>query len=107
MATVVIPVRSDLDDYTITVILNEVTFGLHFARNSRDERWIMEVRDADGVTLHSGRPVVVDYPLVSLFPSRSLPNGFLIAIDTSGAGREIQEKEDFGDRVKLVFKEAA
>jgi len=102
MATQIIPVRSDLDDYTITVVLSAVTFGLHFAWNSRASCWIIEVRDSEGERL-AGCAVVVDYPLFARFPDRNLPNGYLIAIDTSGANREIEEKEDLGDRVKLAF----
>jgi len=103
MTTVVIPTRSDLDYYVETVTLGGTGFRLGFAWNTRDERWYLDIEDSSGTTLIAGLAIVVDCPLTLRFPSLSLPKGLLLAMDTTGEGREIADKEDLGDRVQLVF----
>ena len=101
-----IPVRSDLDYYSMTVSLAEVDYRLSFAFNTRDSRWYMDVAQADGTVLVSGTPIVVDMPLLLRFTDTDLPAGYLVATDATGAGLE-PVKDDFGDRVQLIFIPAA
>lgn len=103
MAVVQIPTRSDLDDWSLAVDLNGVGFGLRFVWNTRDSRWMMDIRDSAGAVLLTGIPVVVNQPLTLPHVGTDLPDGLLLAMDTSGEYREIIEKTDLGDRVKLVF----
>jgi len=102
MAVETIPVRYDLDFYEMTVALGEVDFRLTFAYNTRGVRWHMDIAQADGTALLDGIPIVVDTPLLLRFTNVNLPAGYLIATDTTGEGIE-PEKDDFGDRVQLVF----
>ncbi len=97
-----IPIRSDLDYYSMTVSLAGIDYRLSFAYNTRDSRWYMSVAQADGTVLVSGTPIVVDMPLLLRFTDTDLPAGYLVATDSTGEGLE-PEKDDFGDRVKLVF----
>lgn len=102
MAVETIPVRADLDFYAMTVTLGELDFRLTFAFNTRDSRWHISVAQADGTELLSGIPIVVDQPLLLRFTNVDLPVGYLVATDSTGEGIE-PAKDDFGDRVKLVF----
>lgn len=103
MAAELIPVRSDLDDYSITVDLGGKSYGLRFAWNTRDGRWMMDIRDSSGTALKTGLPVIVNTPLNGRFADSTMPDGYLIALDTSGDYQEIEAQEDFGGRVKLLF----
>jgi hypothetical protein len=102
MAVETIPVRSDIDYYAMTVALGENDFRLTFAYNTRDDRWYMDIAKADGTALVNGVPMVVDTPLLLRYTNPALPEGYLIATDTTGEGIEAA-KEDFGDRVQLIF----
>ena len=106
MAVETIPVRSDVDFYAMTVALGENDYRLSFAYNTRDERWYMDIAQADGAALVSGVPCVVDTPLLLRYTNPALPEGYLIATDTTGEGIEAT-KDDFGDRVQLTFIPAA
>lgn len=97
-----IPVRSDLDYYAMAVTLGELEFRLTFAYNTRDARWYMDVAKSDGTALVSGVKIVADHPLLLRYTNIDLPVGYLVATDSTGEGIE-PEKDDFGDRVKLVF----
>ena len=103
MAAVVIPVRSDLDDYSIVVELDGTSYQLRFRWNVRDGRWYMTIRTAAGVVLRAGLAVVVDAPINQRAVGDGLPRGYLIAQDTSGQGVEIEDQDDFGGRVKLLY----
>lgn len=103
MASVEIPVRSDLDDFSHVVDLDGVTYQIRLVKNMRDMAWAMDIRDAEGTPLLTGRLVRVDVPLTGLAPRGDLPPGLLIAQDTSGEGEEIDDWEDLGSRVRLMY----
>jgi hypothetical protein len=83
--------------------MDGVEYLLDFAWNTRDSRWYVSIKDADGVSLVESCAVVVDYPLFRKYASARLPPGYLMAIDTSGAGEDMTEMEDLGVRVQLVY----
>ena len=103
VASVKIPLRSDLDNWSLAVDLDEVSYQLHFCWNVRDEAWALDIRDGDGDDLLSGVMVRVDVPLNGLAPRGDLPPGQLMAIDTSGEGKGIDDKEDLGERVQMIY----
>ena len=104
MAIVEIPVRSDLDRYSLTVDLEGTEYRLLFAFNSRDDHWYLSVDLTDGTALVSGTAIVADSPLLGRWAWRQeLPaDGYLMAVDSSGEAEE-PRKEDLGDRVKLLW----
>jgi len=107
MSVIEIPVRSDLYNWSLAVELEEVPYQLAFVWNVRDVAWYMDIRSADGTDLLNGIPVRVDTPLNGKTTSTALPPGYLIAVDTSGEAEDIEEPEEFGDRVKLFYIESA
>lgn len=88
--------------YTFECDLDDITYRFSFEWNDRDAGWYMSIADVDGVPLVSGRRVVLDYPLLSLYADARLPRGVLQAVDTSEAQAE-PGLLDLGDRVKLVY----
>lgn len=104
MAILEIPVRSDLDAYSLIVTLEGTDYRLAFRYNTRAARWIMSMELTDGTALASGIPIVANVPLLGRWSWKDdLPaDGFLMAVDSTGDEEE-PAKEDFGDRVKLLW----
>lgn len=106
MATLVIPTRTDRARYSIEIDLDQLSFRFDFDWNDRSESWSFNLYDASNVLLLAGRKVVVGFPLLNRFRDPRLPPGDLHAIDTSGANLD-PKFADLGDRVKLLYVEAA
>lgn len=101
-----LPLRTDgTPFYSFECALDGESFVFAFRWNTRDESWSFDVDDAAGNRLVSGRKVVLDWPLLVRFRSESLPEGQLVATDTSGEG-EAPSLEDFGTRVVLSYYSA-
>jgi hypothetical protein len=105
MATFIIPTRTDLEYYTERVELDGVVFELTFSWNTREEVWMISVADADGVALASGVKIVVDWELFRSVSNADMPEGIMMALDTSGAGLDPGLTE-LGERVILLYQEA-
>lgn len=104
MAILEIPVRNDLDRYSLIATINETDYRMLFGYNTRDDHWYLSVSLTDGTELATGIAVVANTPLLARWQwDQRLPqNGFLMAVDASGEDKE-PVKEDFGDRVKLMW----
>ena len=99
----VIPATGIDPRFALSVPLDGVDFSLAFAWNTRDERWYMDVYDADENPLAVGVPLVVDVPLLQKYATDGMPAGWLIAYDATGRGNEIADQEDLGVRVQLMY----
>lgn len=90
-----------------TVEFDGVIVGLRLWWNARAQRWILDVTDQAGAEIASGLGLVIGRSLLARFGARpDMPPGSLVAVDTSGAGREAG-RDDLGDRVRLVYADAA
>lgn len=89
--------------YSAQATLDGVDYLLELAWNTRDSRWYLSLFSAAGVALAQSIPLVVDFPLLRRFRGEEFPPGYLMAIDTTGAGREIEVQDDLGARVQLVY----
>lgn len=99
---VVIPIVADVPDFDLQVELDGTTYTLEFQWNERDEGWYLTTKTAEDDIIVAGRRVVLDMPLLSRFADDRLPDGVLVAIDTSGTGAE-PGYEDLGRRVLLLY----
>ena len=107
MSTVEIPVSSDVEHYDLQVTLDGVALTLEFRWNSRSEAWYLDLLNADGDTVASGRKLIVDWPLMLRGfrdTSEDLPRGELYTLDTSGGGVR-PGRNDLGSRVRLYYEE--
>lgn len=68
----------------------------------RPGAWYLDLGLPNGTQLAAGIRVVVDWQLLRHRTDPRLPPGQLVAIDTSGRGRDIEEQTELGERV-LVF----
>jgi len=106
MALLIIPTRTDLDNYEMSVELDGATYQFIFAWNYRDQAWYFSIADSDGVPIASGVRIVVDWILLKHISDSRKPPGTLVAIDTAGTGVDPGLTE-LGDRVQLMYQEAA
>lgn len=104
MAVLEIPVQSEIDRYSLSVSIEDTEYRMRFSFNTRDEHWYLSVEQLDGTPLVSGTAIVANTPLLARWAWKpELPqNGYLMAVDSSGEAAE-PAKEDFGDRVKLLW----
>lgn len=105
MATIQIPLRSDLDAWEITVDLDGRTYNFEFAWNGRGEFWSLIIRNDVQQELVAGIPLRVNSDLLGRFVRDDLPPGVLTLFDTSGAELEAA-KGDLGGRCVLLYQEA-
>lgn len=104
MTVLEIPVRNDLDKYSLIVTIADTDYRLRLTHNTRDDHWYLAVWLTDGTQLADGIPVVVDTPLLGRWAwNPDLPqDGYLMAVDVTGDGAD-PVKDDLGDRVKLLW----
>lgn len=106
MATTVLPTRTDgVQRYSLKVQLGSKYFTLEFRWNARDLSWGVVIADAAGIVL-TAKKIVVGIPLTVHQVDSRLPNGELIAVDTTGKDRDPGLTE-LGGRVLLTFTDAA
>lgn len=108
----VIPLRNDLPNFTIDVVLDAVSYNLEFRFNTRDKFWYLTVRDETDDVIAASLKLVIDHPLGARITDPRWPPGALLAQDTSGQRRDptydaATKRGDLGDRVILLYFEAA
>lgn len=89
-------------DYTQRTILDGVEYILAFRWNGRAAKWFFSLYDQSGDPIVEGVKVVADFPLLRPVSDTRKPPGDLIALDTTGEGRDPGLGE-LGDRVILTY----
>ena len=105
MATLEIPVRTDLPNYNERVDLEGTTYIFKFRFNSRWQTWIMDILTADEDNILVGVPIHVNLPLISKIRDERLPQGFLFAINIENTYQDPTE-DNFGQNVLLLYRES-
>jgi hypothetical protein len=102
MAISTIPVRSDLESYSLTIALDGTTYGFDFHWNARMGKWIFDLYDSTLSPILEDLPVYVgQFPLVR-FQDARLPPGILYFFDTTGQDLD-PGQDDFGTRVLMIY----
>lgn len=78
-----IPLRTDLEDYTLQATLDQTIYTLRMRFNRRDQNWYMDVMDQNSVPIRMGLKVLIDWPLGVRTRNPLWPPGCFIAVDTS------------------------
>ncbi len=106
MAFFIVPVPSTAQAFEIQVEMNTELFTLAFRFYPRDDFWRMTVSKADAVIL-SQIKVVNTLDLLGQFDYlEDLPAGTIIVFDHEGLDAD-PGSENFGDRVVLMYQDAA
>jgi hypothetical protein len=90
-------------DYTLP--LDGATYRLRLTYRQRQDRWYVDLFDADDAALVRGAMLTVDTPLLEDIRIPGLPPGALMCLDTTGAG-EPCGYEDLGRRCVLLYLSA-
>ena len=106
MATIELPVRSDLPAFEFTLDLEEALYTLAFRWNDRKERWLMDIKDSNGADLLMGIVLLTDVNITDPYIIEGLPPGRFFVIDESGAGKN-PGINDLGNDVKVFYLESA
>lgn len=106
MATLTLPLRSDLEAFEFESELDGVTFGFSFLWNPRDSFWSFDLLNGDGDVLQAGVRAVIGLPLMWRALGDDLPAGTLIFVDTARTDLE-PGVADLGARVQLLYIDAA
>lgn len=104
MATLELPVRSDLKSYEFTIELDGSVFTLRFKFNERGDLWTMDIADAQNVDILNGIALQTNIDLTNDVVKSDLPLGSFILIDESGQDRD-PGSEDLGNDIKLLYSE--
>lgn len=106
MATLVLPVRSDITAYQFQMDLEGIIYTLDFGYNNRSGRWYMSIFDQVANTLLIGDiPILINIPLHDQYIDTSLPPGRFIALDETGQNNEATI-DNFGNEIKLFYEES-
>jgi hypothetical protein len=100
-----IPLRSDLEHYSLDVSLDGATYSLSFRWNRRDLSWWMGIADSAGNEILAPRKMVVDWPLLSRLRKSTFPPGDFIVLDTANLGID-PGRDELGKRIQLVYADA-
>jgi hypothetical protein len=86
------------------VALGNATYVVTFRYNARMDRWLIDVADANTVPLVTGLPILGGWPMIQRFQGivKGLPEGFWVALDMTGAGRDPQQ-ETLGGDIPLFY----
>lgn len=100
---ITIPTRGDVPYYDIQIPLEGVVYTLEFRWNVRANAWFMAILDETGERPYAtGLRLVVDWPL-SAYTTGRQPPGIFVALDTSNQSRDIEQIDELGARVRLVY----
>ena len=97
-----IPTRSDIQQYTIRVDLEDGTWNFRFHFNNRDSHWYLHIYDTAMVPLLT-TALVVNWSLIGRFVKTTLPPGRLVLVDLEGKESECGEL-DLGTRCVLMYE---
>lgn len=84
MAILTLPVDQDAPWYQFTITLDDASYTIEMAFNTRAERWMLTLSDAVGTPVVASIPVLIQRDLLSPFRTLAVPPGYLIAGDTTG-----------------------
>ena len=101
-----IPTSTDatLSDYDQRVVLDGQEYGLRFRYNERSGYWYLDLTDADGVALVSGRKLVRGARVLGRSGDPRLPPGRLMVV---GLGDPGLEELGAGGLASLVYVDEA
>jgi hypothetical protein len=88
--------------YDYTVDLNGTEYRIKLFYRERQDRWYLDLLDADDVPILMGRILVIERPLLAQYVSDSSPAGELVLVDTAASDVECGF-EDLGARCFLMF----
>lgn len=97
-----IPIQREEYRFEIRTSIDDVEYVLFFYWLERQERWCMDIKDANGDDLTLGIVLNVDRELIRQYTIEGMPSGMLFLMDMTDAHEECGIDE-LGDRCKLIY----
>ncbi len=69
--------------YSFSITLDNKTYTFSFTWNVRGEFWVLDIDDVNNTRIISGIKVVLNYDLLEDYKHLAIPQGMLMALDTS------------------------
>ncbi len=105
MSFQLLPVTSDIPNYTFEVDLDGNSYFFDFRWNERASLWIMCIQDVNKNDLIDGVPILCDQSLLAQYDyNAALPPGTLYAYDPTG-NDDPPGRTELGNRVRLCYAE--
>lgn len=104
MATLELPVRSDVKAYSFSLELDGLLYTFRFRFNDRTGLWSMDIADSIDNDILNGVSLLINVPLIDVTKTL-LPPGEFILIDETGEDRN-PGADDLGNDIKLLYQEA-
>ncbi len=100
-----IPVNPDESAFKIRMALEGRDYVLSFDFNTRMNRWILGIYDAEEDPIVVGIAMNIDSSLLRLYVDNRLPPGEMILFDTSEKHIECS-RDELGKRCELLYLES-
>lgn len=102
-----VPTSTTIPAYRQRVTLDGVTFVFRFRFNTRINSWLIDIFREDDTPVVVGRRCLIDWLLLRQHSYKEdAPAGHLTVFDTT-ARKEPPLIDDFGERVLLLYSDAA
>lgn len=88
MAVRRIRLDQNLPAYSFTTVLDNVSYLIEAAYNTRRDRWTLGIYDSGGTPLLVGIPLCIDRDLIAPYRTLSIPQGTLVCFDDTDAGTQ-------------------
>lgn len=99
-----IPIDAELGNQEFEVSLAGDVFRLNFSFNRRMDRWVMDIKDAEGNAIILGINLVLGIDLIARFVMNEKPKGQLFLLNSKDPFVEATEST-LGTDVRLYFLE--
>lgn len=84
MAIITLPLAQNTPWYDFSMPLDQTTYTVEMAFNTRANRWMLTLGDVSGSPIVYNLPVVIQRDLLLGLHHLPVPPGYLVAIDLSG-----------------------
>lgn len=99
----VIPLDTTFTAFDVETSLGGTVFKFFFKYNSRTDRWEFDLFDAADTLLIQGVKIVLNISLLGQYQNLSFPAGEIRAVQNEIAVNTDPGRNDFDDRVELLF----
>lgn len=94
----------DANDFVQSVLLDGMTYKLHFCWNDYKQQWTMDLRDSQNKDIVRGLAVVPNYPLLSPHRRANVPPGEILAVVVNAdTGKFIGRSDFINGKATLVY----
>lgn len=105
MALLTLPITNDTFNYQFRTVLDDVVYTIEIRYNERINRWILSLSDSEGVSLVTGKIILLNGVSWINFKADNIPKGFLLTLNVKDSNIE-PELSNFGKDVLLTYIEA-